>query len=182
MLLAAGRSTRMGAEKALLQQDGVPLWQRQRDVLRAAGATELFLSVRPEQSWATQADGFEGKVYDAFPDCGPIAGITAALERMSHSHLLVLAIDLPAVTTDWFEMLRREAEPARGWVGRREGFFEPLAAIYPRELKWLAWETVARGDYSLQRLLTAAVENEFMRVHEITPAEAVLFRNWNRPA
>ena len=36
IVLAAGRSTRMGRDKALLEVEGVPLWQRQRQVLVAA--------------------------------------------------------------------------------------------------------------------------------------------------
>jgi molybdopterin-guanine dinucleotide biosynthesis protein A len=67
-------------------------------------------------------------------------------------------------------------------VGRRGKFFEPLAAIYPREAKWLAWETVASGDYALQHFLAAAVRQGLMRVHRISAAESALFANWNEPS
>lgn len=181
VLLAAGRSTRMGREKALLEVERMPLWRRQRDLLRSAGATELFLSVRPEQSWAAQADGFDAKLHDAFPDCGPIVGITAALERMSHERLLVLAIDLPALPAEWFGSLLQGAPTGIGVVGRREEFFEPLAAVYPREMRWLAWETIARGEYSLQRLLAAALGRGLLVARDISRTEAAWFQNWNEP-
>src|SRR5262245_39904348 len=95
VLLSAGHSTRMGRDKALLELDGVPLWERQRALLAAVGAAEIFLSARPEQVWVRDARGFTAVVHDTLPNCGPIAGITAALERASHPHLAVLAIDLP---------------------------------------------------------------------------------------
>src|ERR1044071_3415473 len=72
VLLAAGRSTRMGRDKALLEIDGVPLWQRQRDVLSQSGAADVFLSVRPEQDWA-RAGKFAGLLFDDLPNAGPMA-------------------------------------------------------------------------------------------------------------
>ena len=179
ILLAAGRSTRMGRDKALLEIGGVAQWCRQRDVLAAAGAVEIFLSARPEQEWARAAAGFTAVVHDALESGGPMVGVAAGLERATHPWLAVLAIDLPAMRPAWFATLLREVAPGVGVVGRRGEFFEPLAAIYPGELRWLAWEALARGDLSLQRLLAAAVAQGLMRVHEIAPAEAARFENWN---
>lgn len=182
VLLAAGYSTRMGRDKALLEVDGAPLWQRQRDVLARAGAAEIFLSARPDQAWAHSAPGFTAVLHDSFPNSGPLAGLTAGLERAAHAHLAVLAIDLPGMTADWFTARRADCAPAVGAVGQHangEKFFEPLAAIYPREAMPLAWAALARGELSLQRLLASAVAQRFLRVHAIAAAEAPLFANWN---
>ncbi|MBL9211434.1 MAG: molybdenum cofactor guanylyltransferase [Opitutaceae bacterium] len=181
IVLAAGRSTRMGRDKALLEIDGVPWWQRQRDTLVDAGATEVLLSARPEQMWTRQASGFAGVVHDALPEGGPLVGLTAGLERASQPWLMVLAVDLVALPPAWFTGLRADCAPGVGAIGRREGFFEPLAAIYPREFKWLAWEALARGEYACQRVAAAAVEQGLLRVREITAAEADWFANRNTP-
>jgi len=42
----------MRRDKALLERDGCPMWQRQRDLLRSAGFAEILLSARPDQAWA----------------------------------------------------------------------------------------------------------------------------------
>ena len=182
VVLAAGRSTRMGSDKALLAAPaGGAMWERQRDVLAAAGAASVFLSARPEQRWSRDARGFAAVLHDALPGCGPIVGITAALERSARGHVAALAIDLPHMTAEWFQRLTLESAPGVGAVGRRDEFYEPLAAIYPRELMFLAWEALARGDYALQALLKRAVEDGLMRTLEIGPAEAALFANWNEP-
>jgi molybdopterin-guanine dinucleotide biosynthesis protein A len=181
VLLAAGRSTRMGRDKALLELDGAPLWQHQRDTLARAGAAEIFLSVRPEQAWVRGAAGFSAVLHDAQSDCGPLIGLTAGLERAANPHVAVLAIDLPRVNAEWLTARLAECAPGVGVVGRRGEFFEPLAAIYPREAKWLAWEAIARADYSLQHFLAAAVAQGLMRVHDLTAAEAPFFENWNEP-
>jgi molybdopterin-guanine dinucleotide biosynthesis protein A len=181
VLLAAGRSTRMGRDKALLEIEGEPLWRRQQAVLRAAGATEIFLSARPDQAWAYRASGFTAVLHDALPGSGPLVGLTAALERATHPHVAVLAIDLPRMTPGWFVRLAAECAPGFGAVGRRDGFFEPLAAIYPCELKWIAWEAIARDTYAVQPLVARGVEAGLLRVCEIG-GKAGLFANWNTAA
>jgi molybdopterin-guanine dinucleotide biosynthesis protein A len=220
VVLAAGRSSRMGRDKALLEApEGGLMWERQRDVLAAAGAREIFLSARPEQAWAraavararaTRAEGersgrgesvgegggiaVAGVLHDALPDCGPLVGITAALERaVTATHVAVLAVDLPRLAAAWLVRLREASGSGVGAVGRRAGsaagggpgsagdggFFEPLAAIYPREMMWLAWEALAAGDYALQRLVARATEAGLLRTIEIGAAELDWFANWN---
>lgn len=175
----------MGSDKALLPAaDGNPLWARQHAVLAAAGAAEIFLSARPEQAWAREAarGRFAEIVHDAFAAGGPLVGVTAGLERATHGHLAVLAVDLPALEAPWFADLLGRCAPGVGAVGRRDGFFEPLAAIYPREFKWLAWPALARGRFALQPLLAEAVAAGLMRVREIPAGAVAQFANWNEPA
>jgi len=170
----------MGRDKALLKIDGAPLWQRQRDLLRTTGAREILLSARPDQAWAARAAGFAAVLHDALPESGPLVGITAALERSAPAHVAVLAIDLPALQPAWFARLAADCDAGIGAVGRRGEFFEPLAAIYPSEMKWLAWEALARGDFSVQRWVAAGVAQGALRVREIDAAMAPMFANWNR--
>lgn len=185
VVLAAGRSTRMGCDKALLSvpaEGNLPLWERQCEVLRRAGARRLYLSARPGQAWtqaARKRPDFAGILHDALPGCGPIVGITAALERAAGAHVAALAVDLPQISAAWFAGLIAKCAPGIGAVGRRQGFFEPLAAIYPREMMWLAWESLARGEYALQRLITSGVERDLLRVVDIDETQAAWFENWN---
>ncbi|MDP3068908.1 MAG: molybdenum cofactor guanylyltransferase [Opitutaceae bacterium] len=183
VLLAAGRSVRMGRDKALIEIEGAPLWRRQRAVLAASGAGEILLSARPDQTWVVEAAReFAAVVSDPVPDAGPLAGIVAALAAAKSPHLAVLAIDLPRMDAVWFATLAARCAPGRGAVGRRGEFFEPLAAIYPREIAPLARAALSRGEGSLQRLLTAAVAAGLMQAVEISAAEAGRFTNWNEPA
>ena len=137
VVLAAGHSTRMGSDKALLEFAGVALWRRQHAMLRQAGAAEIFISAREEQLWAQG----EHVVRDAVAGGGPLGGLVAALERAAHGHLAVLAVDLPNMEAKWFQSLLAECSAGVGAVARRTGngdFFEPLAAVYPREILGLA--------------------------------------------
>jgi molybdenum cofactor guanylyltransferase len=182
VLLAAGRSTRMGRDKALLETAGRPLWERQRAVLARAGARQILLSARSDQAWADAAEGFAGIVRDASLDSGPLGGLVAALERGGQNHLAVLAVDLPRMEPAWFATLLADCTPGRGAVGRSGKWFEPLASVYPREVLPLARAALERGDLALQKLLAEAVRLNLLGVREISAAEAPLFANWNEPA
>lgn len=181
VLLAAGHSIRMRRDKALLEVAGRPLWQRQQEVLARAGAAAIFLSARDGQGWAADAAGFAGVVRDATADSGPLGGIVAALERCEQSHLAVLAVDLPQMEPVWFTALLADCVSGCGTVGRNGKWFEPLAAIYPREVLPLARAALERRELSLQKLLATALAEQLMRERPISPAEAPLFANWNEP-
>jgi len=182
VLLAAGHSIRMRRDKALLEQGGRVLWQRQLELLQQTGAAEIFLSARADQAWAETAEGFAAVVRDAVPNAGPLGGIAAALERCGEGHLGVLAVDLPHMQPEWFAELRKHCAPGVGAVGRNGQFFEPLAAIYPRELLPLAKAALERRELSLQKLLAAGVAQGLLRVREIGDGERPFFTNWNEPA
>jgi molybdenum cofactor guanylyltransferase len=180
VVLAAGHSTRMGSDKALLEFAGVALWRRQHAMLRQAGAAEIFISAREEQLWAQG----EHVVRDAVAGGGPLGGLVAALERAAHGHLAVLAVDLPKMEAKWFQSLLAECSAGVGAVARRTvngDFFEPLAAVYPREILGLARAAMARGEFSLQRLLVAAEAGQLMRVRGLRADESVMLENWNEP-
>lgn len=184
VVLAAGHSSRMGRDKALLEVDGEPLWRRQCEVLARAGAAEIFLSVRPEQTWsrvALASGGFSAVLHDALPSAGPLCGIVAAIERAANGHIAAVAIDLPKITAGWFAALGAECAGGVGVVGRRGTFFEPLAAIYPREFLSIAWPALTGGRVSLQPLIAEAVTAGVLRVRDIAEEDAVQFENWNEP-
>lgn len=174
VLLAGGRSSRMGRDKARLEVAGQPLWRRQWALLAAAGATDRMMSARADQSWVPAEVPV---VRDAVADAGPLAGIASALAAMRGTHLLVLAVDLPRMDAAWIARLAAACAPGVGAAGWRDGFYEPLAAIYPRELAGAADAALARGEFALQRFIAGA--GPAMRRIEITRAEAGWFANWN---
>ena len=179
VLLAGGKSTRMGRDKAGVLIDGQPLWQRQLATLRAVHPHELFVSGKPDGPYA--GAGVE-ILPDNFPGLGPLAGLEAALRRASHPLVLVLAIDLPAMTADFLSSLvRHAAASATGCLPRADRWFEPLAAVYPRACLPLAEACLRDADRSMQRFVRLAVEQGFMGVRELPDGERALFKNLNEP-
>lgn len=182
VLLAGGRSRRMGRDKALLPVPGEGagrlLWERQLEVLRSLEPAELFISgpARP---------GFPRDVRllaDELPGLGPLSGIVAALEAMTTPLLVVLAVDLPAMNARFLRGLLNGSGQDAGVVPMRRdesGFYEPLAAVYPRGCLEIGRERLRSGELALQGFVCAA--GRLLQVHSITAEEEALFTNWNEP-
>ncbi len=176
VLLAGGKSSRMGRDKAFLEIDGVPLWRRQIETLRALSPAEVFISGPAREEWR----GF-AVVADEIPEAGPLAGIAASLRRCAASHLAVLAVDLPRMTPDFLRSLLALCAPMGGVVAMADSFYEPLAAVYPEAFLPLADAYLARGELSLQRVVASAVATGMLRERPLTPDEQSLFLNVNTP-
>ncbi len=179
VVLAGGRSTRMGRDKALLPlADGRTLLARQLDVLRAAGAAEVLVSARHEQRLPLKGARL---IPDCEPDCGPLGGIAAALAAAAHDRLLVLAIDLPRMSAEFLAGLVAAATPDRGLVPLLDGEPEPLAALYPRDAVTLATAMLAARDRRVRAWARQLATHGRVQWREVLPSEAGVFENWNTP-
>jgi len=180
VLLAGGKSTRMGRDKAAVVFEDRPLWERQLATLAALQPRELFISGRPDGPYI---DCGTELIADLHPGCGPLSGLEAACWRMQTPLLCLLAIDLPWMTPAFLERLVKMAiQDGRGIVPRNGDYFEPLAAIYPRAILSLVGEHLRHGDHSMQRLIQRAVDLDLMIVYPLLEDERPLFRNVNAPA
>ncbi len=175
VLLAGGRSTRMGRDKAAVLINGTPLWQLQLDKLRALHPAELYISGRRDGPFA--AAGVE-IVEDESPDLGPLGGIAATLARMTSPRLLVLAIDLPAMTPAFLRSLFGESGCL---IPQRGDFFEPLAAVYPKAATALAQTALQRTDRSMQRFCRELVAADLAHPQQLAATALPYFRNLNEP-
>jgi len=180
VLLAGGKSTRMGTDKAGVLIQGEPLWRRQLATLRALGPDEIFIS-----GWDTgpyAADGLE-ILKDSYFERGPLGGLETALFRTRKPYLVVLAIDLPEMRPDFLNRLVELAvSRGRSIVPRDGEHFEPLAAVYSGTICGLVVECLHGRDRSLQNFVRRAVELDLALPYPLSLEEDLLFRNVNTPA
>ncbi len=180
ILLAGGRSTRMGRDKAALPFGPRLLWEHQLHTLQATGPAEIFISGPASGPYLNAGYPI---LEDESSGAGPLSGILSGLRHVSHPYLLVLAIDLPEITPDFLQSLLAEAHSVeRGIVTRDTRWWEPLAAVYPRTLLPLAEASIAQKHLSLQAFIRRGVELGLLNSRELGPAETPLFRNLNSPA
>ncbi|MCU0779804.1 MAG: NTP transferase domain-containing protein [Akkermansiaceae bacterium] len=137
LVLAGGRSARMGTDKAaLVHPDGRPLARRTLDLLAAADCAQVLVSLRHDQPVPPQipASPATGIVRD--PDggsCGPLAGILAAMRLHPEADWLVAACDLPRLDLATLRHLTASRLPDDMFLAYRsefDGLPEPLCAFY----------------------------------------------------
>jgi molybdopterin-guanine dinucleotide biosynthesis protein A len=125
-VLAGGRSTRMGQDKALLRIGGRSLLERALDKLpgaRIAGARSDLSSFAPV-------------IPDIHPDCGPLSGIEAALTASRSAFNVFLPVDMPLLPARFLPWMveRARITGALATVPRILGRPQPLCAVYQRDL------------------------------------------------
>ena len=171
----------MGRDKALLPdaQHG-NLLQRQLTLLAAIEPAEMLVSCRAGQELPSLPSAVK-LVFDTGAD-GPLGGVAALLEQASGDRLLVIAVDLGALTQDFLRALVAKATATSGIVPRSRRGLEPLAAIYPTRLAASARSRLARGgDLSLQGFLQHALDDGTMRAWDVPDDAEGVLANWNTP-
>jgi molybdopterin-guanine dinucleotide biosynthesis protein A len=171
-VLAGGRSSRMGQDKALLPWKGSTLVQLvASEVSNAAGNVTLIGS--PERYGNL---GFP-VISDKMEGCGPLGGLHAALSATTAEWNLLVACDMPAVTRQLLEELlsAAEASGADALVPKTSEGLEPLCAVY---------------NARLLPAVESAIHSKLLKMHDFVPTISVslwpapdptVFRNINTP-
>ena len=136
IILAGGKSSRMGEKKALLLMEGKPFIEIIIDKLIDAGVRDIMISGYEYN------DERSKYVEDIFADKGPLSGIHAGLLRASGRHVIVLAEDAPLIPLDFIKLLMNEHKKSTVpiTVASCSGRIQQLAGIYDKSLAGLCEE------------------------------------------
>lgn len=179
ILLAGGRSTRMGSDKAGLKWGERTLGEHQAAVLRASGAWPWGLSCRADQPWTPI--GFR-RAEDAVDGAGPVAGLVNAWRGLSAPVVVALAVDVPYVPPAFLAELARTAmREKRSVVPVRNGRFEPLAAAWHGSARPFL-EQAAAIQASFQNICSGLRSEDLLLERRLNPFEEKWFHNLNHPS
>lgn len=170
-VLAGGRSSRMGRDKALVEFDGLPLIAHALGILHAAGLEASIAGAR------TALDHFAPVVPDLFPDHGPLGGICSALASTSVRRAVFLPVDLPLLPPELIRWILDHAQKtdAAVTVASLGGFAQTFPAVIDQAcLPALQQELAAARLRCLTGFQTAAVS--LGKPLAILPVEAALAR------
>jgi molybdopterin-guanine dinucleotide biosynthesis protein A len=131
LVLAGGRSRRMGSDKAVLTSGGETQLGRAVQLLEQH-LDRVFVSTRRDQSDEPVRSRFP-QITDRYDDLGPVAGILSAMDEYPQHSWLVLACDLPNIDGPTIEYLLGNVSanrPATAYRSVVDGLPEPLCAVY----------------------------------------------------
>lgn len=183
-VLAGGRSSRFGSNKALFAPDGETLINKAVDMLRPL-VKEVVVSASHANAGAYAFLGLD-IVEDQHSDCGPLGGLEALLDRCSTRWLLILTCDMPCVDSDMLRTMidhvkqsggsfeNRNLPQAIAWR-RSDGSVSPFPLLIEKDALSVLRSRMNSGRRSMKGLLGAL--NTY---YIIAPSDRLL-SNINRP-
>lgn len=186
VVLAGGRSSRMGRDKAGIVIQEEPLLLRQLRVLKDCGVGRRIVSAGVQSAGGVwdQLPFDVSLVRDSVADLGPLAGLEQALAAAlpCETHVLVVAVDLPAMTADWLRARIAQTSPGIGVVANLADRLEPLAAVYPVGGLASLRRRIAQGELAVNAWVREGIRDGWMIEYPLQLSETGLLQNWNQPS
>lgn len=131
-ILAGGKSSRMGQNKALLEIDGQSLIEHVIHTVNSLSPSELLIVTNTPQDY----DYLEYRlVADTIRGQGAIGGIVSALHHSKTDAILIIACDMPFVQHDFLKLLIQKFAEGdyQAVIPTVEGYPQGVLAIYHRD-------------------------------------------------
>ena len=174
LILAGGKSSRMGEDKASLKIGDQTLLNRTRDLL-SEFTSEIHLSVAHE---AQDSASSLKQLPDLEPSPGPLGGLQAAFHHDPDSHWLLLAVDLPRITRDDLSQLVTSHDPQKDvtcFLNPLDDHPEPLCALYSPSASAKLDHVISENRRCARRFLRSLDRTE------LSPSDPQALLNLNRP-
>ncbi len=160
LILAGGRSKRMGEDKGALNYHGKSQVARVHELLTPL-VDEVYVSCRADQTNEDHLRDFP-QLHDKFLDMGPMGGILSAFDLDASASWLVVACDLPFINSDTLNMLlgkRDRLKAASCFINPTRGWPEPLCTVWEPKSAAVLYQLLAVG-YRCPRkvLMNTAIE------------------------
>lgn len=146
-VLAGGRSSRLGRDKALLEIGGETLLARTVRVLSSV-CDEVIVLGPAEREVAVPGVRV---VPDERPGVGPLGGIATALRAIAGDRLVAVATDMPWLNPDLLRYLIALSPGFDVVIPRAHGRTQQLHAVYARACLPVIDEQLARDDFKIDR-------------------------------
>ena len=173
-ILAGGKSSRMGTNKALLTFRNEPLLKHMANLI------EPFCSSIAISGAHTDYHEFGiNMVPDQYADCGPIAGIYSSLQYSQTDWNLLVSVDAPFVNEELFRYLLANIGNCDCIIPKHTSGVEPLVGLYHKSIWPVINGMIEDGDFKLMNLLLK-LNTRFLDCDELIKKYPRLFLNINR--
>jgi molybdopterin-guanine dinucleotide biosynthesis protein A len=164
LVLAGGKSVRMGKDKGALDYHGKPQREFMADML-SQFCEETYISVRENQGVESEY----GLLEDTFVGLGPFGAIASAMRKNPNTAWLVVACDLPLLDEKTLQFLvenRNASKVATAIYNPATDFPEPLITIWEPRSYQVMLNFLAQG-YSCPRKVLINSEIELLKLENV---------------
>jgi molybdopterin-guanine dinucleotide biosynthesis protein A len=154
VILAGGKSSRMGENKALLPFGGYPTLTQYQLHRFKEHFQRVYISCRDKSVFNFEADFLEDISSDIQ---APYIGIVSAFEKLKSSDVAAfLSVDVPFFAGEDFKRLEEFLNGHEGAVARNFSQHEPLCAIYKSSIKDKIKKLLEQKRYNFAPLFESA--------------------------
>jgi molybdenum cofactor guanylyltransferase len=175
-ILAGGRSSRMGRDKATIEIDGIPMIRRIYDVVAGCrdrsgvmlGSSErIYVVTSWPQRYQPILPTTCGFIAERSPDCGPLVAFSQALAEITSEWVFLIACDLPNLSTpaiqSWIDALPSIPAESIAYLAKHaDRGWEPLCGFYRQNCHRDLLAYIDRGGRSFQGWLNRQVVTELV--------------------
>lgn len=133
VVLAGGKSRRLGRDKLVEPFEGVPLIARVIERLRPVCSEIVVVGAEPGAADSLPLPDDARTAFDLYPDKGSLGGIYSGLAKATNHWSLVVAGDMPFLNSSLIEYMVSLADGYDAVVPRVEGRPEPTHALYAKD-------------------------------------------------
>ena len=174
VILAGGRSSRMGRDKATLKVDGVPLFRRVLGVLQELFSRVLIAGDRKDLCEA----GIESYA-DPYPGSA-LGGIYTGLFYSKTPYIFVAPCDMPYPDPSLIRLITSHRKGFDVVIPKTPAGFEPCFALYGRSCMEPSRHTLERGLYRINALFSC-LRVFYLEVEDLIPQWQRSLKNINTP-
>lgn len=173
IILAGGKSSRMGTDKGLLLYQDEPFIQYSIKALQPIVGEIIIVANNPAY------DVFKGmRVSDIIENAGPLSGVYTGLKHSNTSHNLVLSCDIPLIKTKVLEKITDHIDEQHDIIQvTSNGITMPLIAFYNKRCEEKLFALLNKGERRMKTLTKSLIVKNI----ELTPEWRHYTANINTP-
>ena len=132
VILAGGKSSRMGEDKALLPFGGFDTLTEYQLNRLSKHFKRVYISCKGRSKFDFDANFIED--LDIYNDYAPMIAMASAIKKINMDYLFFISVDLPFFGYEEFYKLNKQKEDFQAVVALSTHGYEPLCAIYKRDI------------------------------------------------
>jgi molybdopterin-guanine dinucleotide biosynthesis protein A len=176
VILAGGKSSRMGCDKALLDLEGKPFICRIAETLQQSVESVVIISNSLDRYKFLGLSVFS----DVYEDCGPLGGIHSSLIHATTEKVFVISCDMPLISADAIHfIIDQDTDNTKITVPMVMNILQPLCGVYKRSCLPDLVQYLVNGHRSVQEFVMGGNAKVVPMNYELSFYHPLLFADIN---
>lgn len=178
VILAGGKSSRMGVNKSFLKLGNQTIIERIIDLMKSIFSEVIIITNTPNEYKFLNLPLYE----DIYKWQGPLAGIHSALTHSARENIFVLSCDVPLMSKEMIEYIIEYRSDMPIVFCEAAGYHQPLAGVYSKKILKEIEKFISNNEISDKSFyhFLKIVEAEIIHPEKLLFYKDEIFYNMNR--